>query len=90
MARKRKRYSAEQRKKRREIRNAKKKPELRVSDHAIMRYFERVMGYDIDEIKAEIINQEVVSQVRVLGKSGRFSNGRFHVVMEDGVVATVY
>ena len=29
-----------------------------VSDHAIVRYFERVLGIDIDDVKEEILKQE--------------------------------
>jgi hypothetical protein len=31
-----------------------KKPRLRVSDHAIVRYLERVGGFDIDGLRAQI------------------------------------
>ena len=38
------------------IKNASKKPV--VSDHAIVRYLERVIGMDLDDLKDEIINSE--------------------------------
>lgn len=36
----------------------------KVSEHAIVRYFERVKGFNIDEIRAEILSQEVLELIR--------------------------
>jgi predicted nuclease with TOPRIM domain len=63
-----------------------------VSEHAIVRYFERVLGFDIDEIKHQIVNEKTAEQIRVL-KSGLFpgkANGTgFRVRVRHGTVTTV-
>jgi hypothetical protein len=41
---------------------------LSVTDHAIVRYFERVLGYDIEEIKAKILpDGKAVDNISKLG-----------------------
>jgi len=50
-----------------------------VSEHAILRYIERVMLVDLDEIKCRILSDDVISGVK------NFGNGKFPV--SDGVRA---
>lgn len=42
-----------------------------VSEHAILRYLERVKGLNIEEVKAEILDDSLRSKIEVVG-SGRF------------------
>ncbi len=62
--------------------------ELMVSDHAMVRFFERVLGYDIGKIKSEILSDQVKTLVDKLG-CGKFPNGKYHVVVKDKVVRTI-
>lgn len=63
--------------------------ELNVSEHAIVRYFERVKGFDIEEIKKEILTKQIISQVEVLGGTGKYPNQDFSVVMKEFTVTTI-
>lgn len=64
--------------------------EIRVSEHALLRYFERVKGYDLEAIKAEIIGDEIRTMVETLGGSGQYPNpAGFAVVMKDFTVVTI-
>jgi hypothetical protein len=42
-----------------------------VTDHALVRYFERVLGFDIAEIKAKILTPEVVQWIDTI-PTGKF------------------
>lgn len=61
---------------------------LVVSEHAILRYFERVMKFDIEEIKKKILPDEQENQIKVLG-SGTFSVETHRLKVRNGVVITI-
>jgi chromosome segregation ATPase len=61
----------------------------KVSEHAIVRYFERVKGFDISEIEKEILTEEVLELIEKLGGSGSYPNKDFSVVMKDFTVTTI-
>lgn len=64
--------------------------EVVVSEHALLRYFERVMGYNLDEIKDKILNDEIREQMELLGKNGTFPNNEgFKLKVKKGVVVTI-
>ena len=63
--------------------------ELKVSEHAIVRYFERVKGFDIEQIEAEILSEKVRGFVEKLGGNGTYPNDWHQVVMKNKVVITV-
>ena len=73
----------------RQIESMKKNGELKVSEHAIVRYLERVKGVSIAEIEREILSDSVVSYVEKLGGNGKFPNGEYQVVMKDFTVTTI-
>lgn len=67
-----------------------------VSEHAMLRYFERVLGFDLEEIKGDILSEEVLGYLEELNgiKNGKIPNNKnenkpFHVVLRNGVVTTV-
>lgn len=60
-----------------------------VSEHAIIRYFERVRGENIDEIKREILSEEVMDMIEKLGGSGKYPNKDYGVVIKNNVVVTI-
>ena len=65
---------------------------ITVSDHALVRYIERVLGVDVEEIRAEMVPRAAAADLRRLG-SGRYPmqgpDGAYHVVVKDGTVVTV-
>ncbi len=62
---------------------------IKVSEHAIVRYFERVKGFNISDIEKEILNEEVLKMVEQLGGNGGYPNKGFKVLMKDFTVTTI-
>ena len=62
---------------------------LKVSEHAIVRYFERVKGFDIEQVEKEILSEQVLNLVDKLGGNGSYPNDGFSVVMKPYTVTTV-
>lgn len=61
-----------------------------VSEHALLRYCERVKGIDFSEIENEILNESVMGMVDKLGGSGAYPNSNgYQVKMKDNVVVTI-
>jgi len=61
-----------------------------VSEHAILRYLERVKELNIEEIEKEILNDDVLELIEKLGGSGKYPNNNgFRVVMKDNMVVTI-
>lgn len=68
---------------------AAKEKEVTVSEHAMLRYFERVLGYDLDEIRAKIVPDETKAFVDQF-RSGEFPvNGEFRIKVKDKTVITI-
>ena len=60
-----------------------------VSEHAILRYLERVEGIDIEAIKHKMVSQSAEKQIKALG-SGVFPVGVSHKLrVRKGYVVTV-
>lgn len=61
-------------------------PEVVVSDHAIVRYLERVGGFDVERLRRQIA--EMVAPVAKLGGSGMTRDGLTYVINhnDDGTV----
>lgn len=56
---------------------------IKVSEHAIIRYLERIKGVDIEEIEKEILSDEVLNLVEKLGGNGGYPNKNFKVLMSN-------
>ncbi|MBF6626849.1 hypothetical protein [Tuanshanicoccus lijuaniae] len=63
---------------------------ITVSEHAIIRYLERVLGIDSDEIVEKILPEKTRRLAMELG-NGRYAvnEGEFKVVIKNGVVVSV-
>lgn len=72
-----------------QIHKCEREVDIVVSEHAVVRYLERVGGMDIDSIRGQILTGEVEQYCKVLGGSGKFPNSDFSVVMKDYVITTV-
>jgi hypothetical protein len=60
-----------------------------VTDHAIVRYLERVKGVDIEEIRRSIVTEKVKEMIDTLG-TGLFPiNNEFRIKVQDKRVITV-
>ncbi len=63
-----------------------KKPIATVSDHAVVRYLERVMGMDIERLRREIGHR--VDRAAGMGACGCILEG-FEYRLKEGTVTTV-
>lgn len=71
------------------IKNLKNTKTIRVSEHAMLRYFERVKGFNISEIQEEIITKELVNMVETLGGNGVYPVNDFKLKMKDFTIITI-
>lgn len=65
-----------------------KEPDVIVSEHALVRYFERVLGYDLDGIRDTIVSEQARIFIDNFG-SGKIPSNGFRIVVKDRVVVTV-
>ena len=63
-----------------------------VSEHALLRYFERILGYDLDILSAALLPPETVARIQQLG-SGTYpvtvAGQTVRIRVQDRVVTTV-
>lgn len=59
-----------------------------ISDHAVVRYLERVKGLDIEAIKKEMMPDKLRAMIDTL-VSGKFPTEEFTAVVKDKLVITV-
>ena len=59
-----------------------------VSEHAVIRYIERVLGIDIKEIEKKIVDEETEKIIREMRPS-RINKGEFSILIKDSTVTTV-
>jgi uncharacterized coiled-coil DUF342 family protein len=59
-----------------------------VSEHAMLRYIERVLGIDLDELQKKILDENDIKSVRALGNCTYPKDG-FKLKIKDGKVITV-
>ena len=59
-----------------------------VSEHAILRYLERVKGLDIAKIKSEILTPEIMGYAEKLG-DGEYQNNGFTLIIKNYTVVTI-
>jgi len=71
----------------------KRKKPLDVTCHALVRFFERVSGLDIDNCKKMVLPENVRKQIEALGDGtypvSNDQNNSFRVVVENNQVVTV-
>ena len=59
-----------------------------VSEHAVIRYIERVLGIDIKEIEKKIVDEETEKIIREMRPS-RINKGEFSILIKDNTVTTI-
>lgn len=73
-----------------EIRKLEGNNKVKLSEHAIVRYLERVKGVDISSIEQEIITEELLSLVNSLGGTGTYpSKNGYSIIVKNNTVTTV-
>ena len=64
-----------------------KKGELKVTEHAMLRYFERILGFDLEAIEEKIL--EPISEAQKKLGSGTYGCQDFKVVIKENTIITV-
>lgn len=64
---------------------------LVVTEHAILRFLERVVGFNLDELKNQILPDEIESRIKSMGSlSGKFPVSDTHrVVVRNRQIVTI-
>ena len=60
-----------------------------ISDHAIVRYLERVKGVNMTELENEILNENTIGLVKKFEGVGTFPCNGFRIVVKNNVVVTI-
>ncbi len=63
-----------------------------VSEHAQLRFFERVLGYNLDEIKRHMLSDKALAAIRVIRSGvvpGTYEGRQFRLRVKDRVVTTL-
>lgn len=61
---------------------------VKITDHACVRYLQRVMGVDLKELSDEIVSKESASVVNGLG-SGRVTDGESVLIFKGKAIITI-
>jgi hypothetical protein len=62
---------------------------LTVTDHAIVRYFERVLGVDLDEVREQILPRPMRVALQKLKANGEFACGTHLIRVQNNRVVTI-
>lgn len=65
------------------------KKEIRLSEHAVLRYFERVEKRDLLEIEKEIITDELKNTVKLLGGTAEIKRKGYTIIIKDYIIVTI-
>lgn len=64
--------------------------EIIISEHAILRYIERVLQIPLEEIEQKIVSSTLKEQIKMLGDgSYPLENGKYRIVVKDNIVVTI-
>lgn len=71
-----------------ELEKASRPFEVSVSDHAVLRYMERVMQLDVESVRNSMLSERNIKMIE-FAKDCRIKQGGVELVVKDGVVLTV-
>ncbi len=60
-----------------------------ISEHCMLRYIERVLGINMQEIEQKILSESDKINIKNLGQNCTYSKDGFKVKIKDGVAVTV-
>ncbi len=63
--------------------------QIKISEHAMLRYLERVKGINLEEEEGVIVTDKLKSMVDTLGGNGTYPIDGFQVVMKNYTITTV-
>jgi uncharacterized protein YxjI len=70
-------------------RNYTKRKKIKVSDHSVIRYLERIKGMDIDAIRDKILSLNIDVKHEYI-EDGTYDMGTFNIVLIKNTVVTLY
>lgn len=59
-----------------------------LTEHALLRYLERIQGVDLAEIKNNILDDTTKDQIKVLG-SGRFPKDGYTLIVKNNTIISI-
>lgn len=65
------------------------KTDIVVTEHAVLRYIQHVMGIDLEEVSRNILPEPMKNNALLIG-DGKYHLGGVTRVVKDGAVVTVY
>jgi hypothetical protein len=68
---------------------SRKLTEIKVSDHALIRYIERILGENLDPIRQLILTDELTFKVKSLKGTGTFVFHDHTAIVRQGTVTTI-
>lgn len=72
------------------IKSLEQPKEITVTEHALIRFFERALGFDMDDIKDKIVEDNLKQLVEQLGDSGKYPHScGVQLVLKDKMIVTV-
>jgi len=63
--------------------------EVVVSEHAILRYMERVMGFDLEMVRTAILSPDNLMMIKKLGAGKYPLPGGGRIVVKDNVIVSI-
>ena len=63
--------------------------ELVITDHAIVRYLERVRGFDVEKCKEQMASKQVVEAIQKSGLKKYPIGKNLHLIIENGKIVTI-
>lgn len=65
-----------------------KKKCIDVTEHAFLRFFERVLGYNLDEVSKWIVPDSLMDRINQYG-DGVYSTDKYKIVVKNGKILTI-
>ena len=59
-----------------------------ISDHAMLRYLERAKGVNVEQLRGEIITDQLIDMVSTLGTTGEYPVGEGKIALKNGTITT--
>ena len=63
--------------------------EIVISDHAMLRYLERIYELDLEMVKGQILTNEALSIIEQFGGNGKYQLKDFTLVLKNNTIVTI-
>lgn len=63
--------------------------DIKISDHALVRYIERIKGISLDCIRKEILSDNLKVFIEEMGKNGVFPMDDYKLIVREGTITTI-